>query len=1187
MIPSDRSAPPVPRPERAPLPDQAARDAVRHELDTTLVVEASAGAGKTTELIKRIVALLESGRARLSTLVAVTFTEKAAGEMKLRLRTALERARTTARAALLEEDGAHAGAGRAEVAARLDLAIRELEVAHIGTIHAFCSDLLRERPVEARIDPLFAVADDAEARRLFGEAFDLWFQRVLGAPRESFPGAHRVLRRKMRDDGPRGALFEAGFSLVDQRDFDAPWTRPTLDREAELDRLVTELRDLGALAERADDKRSDPSDGAWLYMSLEAVRKFVAEVDRKEATRAGERDHDGLEADLRSLARERLWGWKGWGRFYEKSTQLLRDDVLARRAAVKASLDRYLSLADADLAACLREELRPLLADYERAKSAAGKLDFLDLLLVTRSLLDTRPDVRRDLRARYTHILIDEFQDTDPLQAHVLLSLGRADDDDGNEGPTVPGKLFFVGDPKQSIYRFRRADVAFYEAVKRDLVGAGAKLVHLSTSFRSVPGVQSLVNAAFAAEMVPNADGSQATYVPLSGVRSNHPEAPPVIALPVPRPYSTKTGKVTSWAVDDSFPDAVGAFVDWLVSKSGFTLPDPSGRRRDGKALRVPIEPSHVCLLFKRFSAYGGDVTRPYVRALEARRIPHVLVGGRGFHEREEVLALRNAANAIEFPFDELSVYATLKGPLFSLEDSAIFGYRAAASSLDPRRARGVAGLDEHGEKVAQALEILRALHATRNHRPYADTLSELLERTSAHAGFAFWPTGEQALANVLRVLDIARRTTFATGMRSFRGFVDKLTEDAERGRVEEAFVVEEGSQGVRMMTVHRAKGLEFPVVVLVDPTARPTHSEPSRFVSAERRIFAAPLCGAAPLELLEERERVLRHDYEESVRLLYVATTRARDMLIVPAVGDGPLEESWLSPLTPTVYPARPGSPLPVAPPVPFGRDSVVERPDHARVTSTVVPGFHAPRAGDHEILFFDPNVLSLDKDDEAGLRQQKILAADERGLGDESVARYEAWAATRAAAHSRAAAPSVHVATPTELKERAEESVAVTVTRTPTPREGRPHGKRYGVLVHGLLAEAPFDGAHHAALPAIARGLGRTLGATEAEIAFATRAAGAALDHPLLAEARASDDVRREVGVTEVLEGATGPTLVEGVIDLAFLADDGAYTLVDYKTDVDEAPRLKAYEAQLALYARAIRAATGKDVKAVLLLV
>ncbi len=1179
------------------LADQDARTAVREDLDVTLIVEAAAGAGKTTELVRRILGLVESGRAKLSTLVAVTFTEKAAGEMKLRLRTAIERARASRRQA----EGTDPVENE-RIRVRLEEAVRELEVAHIGTIHGFCADLLRERPVQAEIDPLFVVADDGEARRLYREAFEPWFQKVLGEPRESFPGVHRVLRRRLRDDGPREALFEAGYQLIDQRDFDAAWTHPVLDREKSMDRLVGELRDLGALAPRADDKRTDPNDAAWLYLSIDAVRRFVLELERKEETRAGERDYDGLEAALRALSRERSWGWKGWGRLFEKSTGLTRDAVIARRAEVKASLDRYLTEADADLAACLREELRPLVTAYEQKKAEAGKLDFLDLLLKTRELLDGSAEVRRELRARYTHLLIDEFQDTDPLQAHILRSLGRAPDDPGEEGPIVPGKLFFVGDPKQSIYRFRRADVAFYEAEKRALLEGGARLVHLTTSFRSNPGVQSLVNAAFSEAMIANDEGSQAAYVPLSPFRPDPGgREPHVVALPVPRPYSAKTGKVTGYAVEESLPDAVGAFVEWLVRDSGYTVPSSAAARREGAPERVPVTAAHVCLLFKRFSAYGGDVTRPYVRALEARRIAHVLVGGRGFHDREEVLALRNAANAIEFPFDDLSVYATLKGPLFALPDSAIFAYRSAVKTLDARRtlAPDATPLDEHAAPVAVALGILRDLHRSRNRRPFADTLAELLEKTRAHAGFAIWPTGEQALANVLRVLDLARRSTHSAGIHSFRAFVDKLTEDAERGHVSEAYVVEEDSAGVRMMTVHRAKGLEFPIVILVDPTARPTHTEPSRFVDGQKRLFAAPLCGAAPLELSRERERVLRQDREEAVRLLYVATTRARDMLVVPVVGDEPLDDSWLGPLWPAIYPLRPHAPEPTPTPVPFGPECIVERPEKARFTSCVRPGWHVPRVGTHRVLFFDPNVLGLGKDDEAGLRQQKILASDDHGTGDASVARYETWRAGRATTRTNGAVASVAVATPTELKDGLAAAAMTTATdvecaRTDTPREGRPHGKRYGVLVHALLADAPLDGAHADCLPSLARAHGRSLGATEDEIAFAARAAGTALDHDVLRRARSSTDVRREVGITLLAEGSTEAgaatsrrRLVEGVIDLAFEESDGTITLVDFKTDVDEAPRLESYKVQIALYARAIREATGKSVRGMLLFV
>ncbi len=1161
------------------LADHDARVAIREHLDVTLIVEAAAGAGKTTELVRRVLALLERGRARLSTLVAVTFTEKAAGEMKLRLRTAIERARISATDAAVRE--------------RLERAARELEVAHIGTIHGFCADLLRERPVEAGIDPLFTVADEAEARRLYGEAFEPWFQGVLGAARERFPGVHRVLRRRSRDDSPRDALFDAGYRLVDQRDFDAPWTRPVFDRERSLDELCAELAKLGELAALADDQESDKDkNAAWLYLSLDEVRRFAVELGRKEASRGGERDYDGLEAELRALSKQRHWGWKGRGAMFSRATGLTREAVLARRAETKLFLDQTLATTDADLAACLREELRPLVVTYAELKARAGKLDFLDLLLKTRALLDASAEARRSLRARYTHLLVDEFQDTDPLQSHILFSLGRSPEAP-DDAPTVPGKLFFVGDPKQSIYRFRRADVAFYEATKRRLLEQGATLVHLTTSFRSVPALQGLVNATFARAMRPSAGAaagveprSQAEYVPLSPFRGEGLAGQPaVVALPVPRPYSAKTGKVASYVVEESLPDAVGAFVDWLVHESGYLVE----HHENGKKTHVPVTAAHVCLLFKRFSSYGGDVTRPYVRALEARRIAHVLVGGRGFHEREEVLALRNAAKAIEYPFDEFAVYATLKGPLFSLLDSAIFSYRAVARSLDACR-RAPAELDAHTAPVAEALGVLRELHRARNRRPFADTLAELLERTRAHAGFAIWPTGEQALANVLRVLDLGRRATHAPGVHSFRAFVAGLEEDAARGNVSEAFVLEEDAAGVRMMTVHRAKGLEFPVVILVDPTARPTHVEPSRFVDAEQRLFAAPLCGAAPLELSQHRERVLAQDHEEAVRLLYVATTRARDMLVVPVVGDGPLEDSWLGPLAPALYPpaelrSRPDLLRPT--PMVFGTDSVLDRPEKAWNPRPVRPGWHVPEAGGPALLFFDPAALGLDKEDEAGLRQQKILAPDDGSRrGEQGQARYDAWLAAQDTVRGAASAPQVRVATPTERKDSMAErpGVEVAVVRTDTPREGRPHGKRYGVLVHALLAEAPLDGSHAAVLPALARAHGRSLGATAAEIAFAARAVSAALEHEVLRRAGASTDARREVGVT--LRDPAG-VLIEGVVDLAFREADGSVTVVDFKTDVDEQPRLASYRAQVTLYAEAIALATGAPARGLLLLV
>src|SRR5712671_3060104 len=389
--------------------------------------------------------------------------------------------------------------------------------------------------------------------------------------------------------------------------------------------------------------------------------------------------------------------------------------------------------------------------------------------------------------------------------------------------------------------------------------------------------------------------GTQATYVALDPFRPGIAGQPAVVALPAPRIYGDRE-KVANFRIEQSYPDAVAAFVDWLVTKSGWKV---SERDRSDP---VPVEARHVCLLFKRMRSYGGDLTRPYVQALEARHVPHVLVGGRSYHAREEVRAMRSAATAIEWPDDGLAVFAALKGPLFALGDDALVLFRERHGRLHPLRKRPEDLLPLEQE-VFQALTLLKQLSLGRNRRPIAETLSRLLDATRAHAGIAIRPAGEQALGNVLRVLELARRFE-AAGASSFRAFVDRLASDAERGEAAEAPVVEEGTEGVRIMSVHKAKGLEFPVVVLCDPCAPAAPRTPSRLVDPERRVWAMPLAHCAPIELVTDRAALLERDREEVVRVAYVAATRARDVLVVPVTGD---EEphGWLEPLNVSLYPA------------------------------------------------------------------------------------------------------------------------------------------------------------------------------------------------------------------------------------------------------------------------------------------
>ena len=227
----------------------------------------------------------------------------------------------------------------------------------------------------------------------------------------------------------------------------------------------------------------------------------------------------------------------------------------------------------------------------------------------------------------------------------------------------------------------------------------------------------------------------------------------------------------------------------------------------------MPVEPRHVCILFRRFINMRSDVTRPYVDALEARSVPHLLVGGRSFHDREELETLRAALAAVEWPEDALNVYATLRGALFAIGEETLLEYRHTPAAPVPS-VRCSRGSRARLQPVGDALALLRTLHAGRNHRPAAETVGRLLEHTRAHVSFVMRPAGERVLANVLQVVELARQYE-ADGGISFRGFVDALREASDRSASAEAPVLEEGSDGVRLMTVHKAKGLEFPVVIL------------------------------------------------------------------------------------------------------------------------------------------------------------------------------------------------------------------------------------------------------------------------------------------------------------------------------------------------------------------------------------
>jgi ATP-dependent exoDNAse (exonuclease V) beta subunit len=1039
-------------------------------------VEASAGTGKTSKLVERIVDVVAAGTP-VDRIVAVTFTHAAAGNMKLRVRQEMERR------------GEHRHA-------------RELDRAFIGTIHGFCAQLLRRRPVEARVDPVFQELSQPDALRVFGRVFRRWLERKLMSPS---PVMSRAFARLAWSDEPVHQLRNAAWTLAEWRDFDAPWDRRHFDRDALLQALVEKADTVGEV--RGKLKPRDR-----VLRESQPLADFLGRTRRQY-------DADRVEGELLQLRRDMRWvKWEPWERFREE-------------------IEQFAALADADLAGALRDELWEVVGLYQEEKRCAGQVDFMDLLLFARDLLD-----RVDLSTLYDHIFVDEFQDTDPLQAEILRK--------------VAARLFVVGDPKQSIYRFRRADARLYRRIRQEMCGAGAERQTLTRSTRSTKVIQNFVNAAFADRME--------HYLPLEGGVEPPPQQPGIVALPMPHPYGSRN--ISKAKILECSPDAVAAFIEWLVIESGWKVRDRStGEWR-------PAQDGDVCILFRRFTNMGVDLTQEYVRCLEARGIAHLLVGSKSFHQREEVGTLRASLRAVEWPDDELSVFAVMRGSLVAVPDDTLLKFRQTHGRLRPFMELPE-DLDDEFVPIRDALQMIAALHRKRNYRPIADTIHELLERTRAHAGFAFRKGGERVMANVYRLADLARSFEIGGAATSFRAFVEYLESEYEGSDQSEAPVLEQEGGGVQLMTVHRAKGLEFPVVILADLTAKLTHEGADRYSDPGKRLCAQRLIGCAPWEVLDNTAQEEQEDREEAVRIAYVAATRARDLLVVAAIGEKEHEGGWLEPLYDALYPQQdrwrvsgvaPGCPK-------FGGSTVLNRPPEMPEETSVRPGLHTPRAGSHEVVWFDPAALRLKAEHAEGTENEQVLRGAP-GLAVEGIARYEAWREGRERRIAEGSVPRVRVVTAERLSRCDDAADVEVVTVSFDSVDGRPGGRRFGRIVHDILEGISGEDE----IDALAVVCSREHGAGEQESAAAGATVRQVLDW-LAREMRGMVERHREWPVMVRLADGR---LVDGRIDLAW-SDGARWTIVDYKTD----RQAKRNIAQVQAYGRAVRRAAGLPVRCVIL--
>ena len=869
-------------------PDQAARDRICGDLGTTFLVEAGAGSGKTKSLVDRMVALLATGRTSIETLAAVTFTRKAAAELRGRFQVALERARLT------EKDP--------RVRERLDAALTGLERAFIGTIHSFCARLLRERPVEAGIDPEFRELEDHEDRILLERSWDEY-------------QAHA----RLENEAALRGLDEAGLAPAD---------------------LETAFRAIAGFPDvEPVAGRPDPPDHEAVRGALEKLVDLASKLVPQEKPEKG---RDGLQnLFVRLFRRRRNIGFAD-GRRLMESVELFDKNLgfMPTRWPAKDDGKRLLAAAEAFRDEVARPALRvwrefrhtkalaflrPAVGFYAERRRAEARLNFQDQLMLTARLLRDNPEVRRYFRRRFHPILVDEFQDTDPIQAEILFLLtGTSETEkDWTRLAPAPGSLFLVGDPKQSIYRFRRADIDIYNLVRDRIEASGGETLALSANFRSLGAIADWVNPLFdpgrGGVFPAAADAYQAGFMPLETVRGRG------------RGPLSGVRKITVPAVPHHRKEDIAGFDAARVA--GFIAWALAGNLRldDGAGGDRPAEPGDFLVLFR----YKDRMSR-YARRLEERGIPFEIAGSDAFAENAEIREVMNLLRALDDPDDPVASVAVLRGMFFGLSDQDLLDHRAAGGGFCfLAEAGGPAG----SARIRSAFGALRAWRELVTRVPPSVALETIIQDSGLLTHLVTTEMGSSRAGNVLKLIEVLRGRE-SEDMTSFAAAVAFLDEWVGAMPVEEMSLAPGRRNAVRLMNLHKAKGLEAPVVWLANP-AGVGGFEPDRHVRRTGRTplghfrFTRPVgrqtrTVSQPAGWEESAAEELKYEEAEENRLMYVAATRARDLLVVSGyAGDLKERKAWglLEPGLAAVEdlpdcPAGPGSPC--APPPPRKKSAV-----------------------------------------------------------------------------------------------------------------------------------------------------------------------------------------------------------------------------------------------------------------------
>ncbi len=1117
--------------------DSDVREIIATSLNETLFVEASAGTGKTSSLVQRVVNLVASGAASLGRVAVITFTEAAAAELRARLRQSLENA---------SQEPGRTDAERE----RCQRGISDLDQAAIRTLHAFAAMLLHERPLEAGLPPGFETSDEIASSIRFNDAWNTWMDRKLEVDSDLAPHLEIAITLGMRLSSIRETALEFHWNYTDLFDtrFE-PGTPPPGEAAQTLVCKWPEVERLCACSRLGDD---DP-----LYNHVKS---------KAGALRRLAETPPGSPASYRLLLRvlplnTRFGSQKNWD-----VDPISGDNACAALKRILKELNDTVKeeIQEARQSALLPilEGLRQFALNYAQDRRAEGRAEFHDLLVWARELLRDNLEARDHFRQRFSHLLIDEAQDTDPIQAEIAMYLAESVPPGTPEAARPvswekiepeTGKLFVVGDPKQSIYRFRRADVVQMKELQRRMEQNGGRTVSLVQNFRSQKRVIAWVNNLFSRWLEENQNESpgkgyiQASYEEMAASRQDDgggPFQPRVWAL---------ADQVCKAGINDirrQEAEDIAALLRQMADQGWQTLNRGSTGGQCQEVYRA-VTFSDICILMPTRTGI-----QDLERGLERLDIPYRLESASLIFETQEIRDLLNCLRAIDDPADQVATVAALRSPAFGCSDVDLLLHYESGGRFNclAETGRGREG------PVADALKTLRDFREGLGTSSIGVLIDSFVRERGLMETAAGHPRMREQWRRYRFMVEQARQFANAGG-NSLRAFVEWIDQQIdERARVTESPVPESDEDAVRVMTIHAAKGLEFPAVILtgINSTPRQTGNN-ALFDRSAGRVEVGigssnSRFGTAGFESLLEQERLMSE--AEHIRLMYVAATRARDHLILSLRRKS--DDSGAKSAAGRVS------------------EYLAEYPELWEPVVLQVPAAHQQiEPGDHG----DPEP----GDGEASI-EHTLQARDE-------------WMAKREMLIRERRRPAFVAATSLGRKQRDESGSEPGDKPGNKPgnkpgdkeeqeseepwRRGRA-GTAVGRAVHTVLQVTDLASGDDIANRARAQAVAEGIPGRETEVA---RLARAAVNSNIVRRAVASGRLWREVPVAV----PTGNGALHGFIDLLFEESDGL-VVVDYKTDsvspAQAAEAVQRYRLQGGAYAHAIAQLTGKPVKEVVFL-